>query len=656
MKPWPLVFCFALSAVLPQSPPAAYPTSPAPGAEATGQAKAAEGTKETAKSEEEEAEERERIEAVGRPERIAAAASEPILPPLVPWDGKSRQLMVKQDDPWITPAERSELRTTPSYDETVAWLQKLVAAAPKQLHLLSLGKSPEGREIWLVVATQEKEATPEALRKGGKPTLLAQAGIHAGEIDGKDAGLMLLRDMTVRGTKRDLLDRVNFLFVPIFNVDGHERSTRFGRVNQRGPEVMGWRTTSQNLNLNRDYAKADTPEMKAMLAALNRWSPDLYLDLHVTDGADYQYDITFGFNGGSGHSPAIADWLKKTFQPAVTADLAAAGHIPGSTDVANWIDPIDWRKGIKSWNADVRFSTGYGDVRHLPTVLLETHSLKPYDQRVLGTYVYLESALRVVGKEGGGLRQAAETDRKRRDAIIPLSWDVDPKAPVEKIEFKGINARVVPSAISGNVRLEFTGQPATAMVPYPQQAHVLTSAVRPKAYWIPPAWTEVIERLQTHGIQFERIAQAREVKVAMYRLEEAKFEDKPFEGHIQVKTRPVAENQTLRFAPGSVRVPTDQALGDLAIILLEPASPDSFFQWGFFDQVLQQTEYIEPYVIEPMAERMMAADPKLADEFRKKLATDEAFRSSAERRLEWFYAKTPFRDERWKLYPIGREE
>ncbi|MEO5721711.1 MAG: M14 family metallopeptidase [Chthoniobacterales bacterium] len=535
-------------------------------------------------------------------------------------------------------------------------MQKLVAAAPEQLKLVSLGKSPEGREIWMVVATMEKEFTPDALRKGGKAIVLAQAGIHAGEIDGKDAGMMLLRDMTVRGTKRDLLEHANFLFVPIFNVDGHERRSRFGRVNQRGPEVMGWRTTSRNLNLNRDYAKADAPEMQAMLRALHEWSPDLYLDLHVTDGVDYQYDITFGGNVGSGHSPAISDWLEKTFRPAVTNELNVAGHIPGPVDVPSWIDLLDWRKGIKGWNADPRFSTGYGDVRHLPTVLLETHSLKPYAQRVLGTYVYLEGALRVAGKNGAALRQAIASDRKRRNAQVPLSWDADPKAPVEEIEYKGIESRAVASAISGAVRMEYSGQPASATVPFQRHTHIATSAARPKAYWMPPAWTEVIERLQKHGVQFERIAEAREVKVTMGRLEEAKFASEAFEGHVRVTAKPVAEQRTERFAPGSVRVPTDQALGDLAVVLLEPSSPDSFFQWGFFNEVLQETEYIEPYVIEPMAERMMAAHPKLADEFREKLAKEEAFRASAAARLRWFYEKTPFRDERWKLYPVAREE
>lgn len=511
--------------------------------------------------------------------------------------------MVPKDDPWITPSEKSDLRTTPSYDETFSWLRKLVAAAP-QLKLISLGKSSEGRDLWMVIASKEKHFTPDALRKSGKPIVFAQAGIHAGEIDGKDAGLMLLRDMTVGATKRELLNGANFLFVPIFNVDGHERSSRFSRPNQRGPEVMGWRTTARNLNLNRDYAKADAPEMQAMIRALHQWQPDLYLDLHVTDGADYQYDITFGFNETGGHSPAIASWLEKTFTPALNDGLTAAGHTPGSTNVPNWIDETDWRKGIKTWMSDPRSSNGYGDVRHLPTVLVENHSLKPYDQRVLGTYVLLESALRVCAKSGAALREAIAADRKQRSPSIPLAWEPDPTA-TETMEYQAIETRLAPSEVIGTTRLEFTGTPATARVPIQRHNRVSQSVTRPKAYWIPVAWAHEIAVLQLHGIEFERLREAREVPVTMYRLEDAKFEIEPFEGHVRVSARPVAEGRTERFPAGSVRVPTDQPLGDLAATLCEPASPDSFFQWGRFNEVLQQTEYIEPYVLAPMAERMM---------------------------------------------------
>jgi hypothetical protein len=330
--------------------------------------------------------------------------------------------------------------------------------------------------------------------------------------------------------------------------------------------------------------------------------------------------------------------------------------VPGPADVPNWVDPHDWTKGIRSWMGDPRFSTGYGDVRHLPTVLLETHSLKPYDRRVLGTYVFLESALFIAGKSAAQLREAISSDRKRRNPTIPLRWEVDPKATLGTIDYKAIETRVVPSAISGGLRVEYTGKPVTAKIPFYRQNQPTLTVARPKAYWIPAAWTDAIERLERHGIHFERIEAAREAAVTMYRLEEAKFETEAFEGRVRVSAKPVPQKRTERFAPGSVRVPTDQPLGDLAAILCEPASPDSFFQWGFFNEVLQQTEYIEGYVMEPMADRMLAADPKLTEEFRDKLAKDEAFRASPKERLRWFYTRTPFGDERWKLHPIAREE
>lgn len=248
------------------------------------------------------------------------AAKTAILPPLQPWNGASRQLVVSKNDPWITPAEKSGFRTTPSYDETVAWLQKLVAAAP-ELKMLSIGRSAEGRDIWLVIASKERAFTPDALRATGKPAVLAQCGIHAGEIDGKDAGLMLLRDMTLRDRKT-LLDNANLLFIPILNVDGHERASRFTRINQRGPENGGWRTNAQNLNLNRDYAKLDTTEVRAVVRTLDEWRPDLYIDIHVTDGADYQYDITYGWNSPIPHSPSITRWLNTEFRPLKVNSLS----------------------------------------------------------------------------------------------------------------------------------------------------------------------------------------------------------------------------------------------------------------------------------------------------------------------------------------------
>jgi murein tripeptide amidase MpaA len=579
-----------------------------------------------------------------------SARERAVLPPELPWSGRSEALVVAADHPWVTPAEAGRFESTPRYDETVAWLRRLAAAAP-ELAMVSLGRSPEGRDLWMVVGSADRARTPEALRASGRPTLFVQAGIHAGEIDGKDAGLMLLRDMTVAGTRRELLQGANLLFVPIFNVDGHERFSAFTRVNQRGPREAGWRTTSRNLNLNRDYAKLDAPETRAMVHALHAWDPDLLLDIHVTDGADYQYDVTFGCHGARGWSPRIGAWLESAFMPAVAADLKAMGHVPGPL-IWN-IDDQDLSKGLLAAQGQPRFSTGYADARHLPGVLLENHSLKPYRQRVLGAYVLMESAMKLLAREKVALRHAIEADRARRSDAVALDWKRR-DGPPETLELLAVEWKneTLPG---GKTWPRWTGRPVTLRVPLVRQDAPLATVRRPKAYWIPPAWSDVIDRLQAHGMGVERINEPRVLDLEMYRLQDPKLEAEAFEGHVRVAVRPVTERRRETWPAGSVRVSTDQALGDLAVLLLEPSSPDSFFQWGFFHEVLQPTEYVEAYIMEPTAEAMLAEDPALRAELEAAARADPTLASDAAARRQWLYQRTPFFDERWRLYPVGRE-
>ena len=584
------------------------------------------------------------------PIRGAAAEVQAILPPEIPWKGKSLSLAVAPAHRWATPAEKSRFERTPRYDETVSWLKRLVAAAP-QLRMVSLGRSPEGRDVWMVIASKDRAFTPQALRAAGRPTLFAQAGIHAGEMDGKDAGLMLLRDMTVGGSKRALLDRANFLFVPILSVDGHERFSRYSRINQRGPVESGWRTNARNLNLNRDYGKLDAPEMRAVVAALDRWKPDLYLDLHVSDGLDHQYDVTYIFNGPDAWSPAIARWLEQRWVPPTTRDLEAMGHVPGPyLELREETDPA---RGVAVGIAGIRFSQGYGNARHLPTVIVETHSLKPYAQRVLGTYVLLESTLALIADERDGLRKAIREDEANRPGEVTLDWTFAEKP--EAITFKGVEHRITDSSVSGGKRVEWTGRPVEITAPLHRLDAPKVTARMPSAYWVPAAAADVIERLAVHGIRMERLTQAREVEVELDRFADVTFEPEPFEGRVRVTATATPERRRERFAPGSVRVPTDQPLGVLACLLLEPASPDSFFQTGFFHWTLQRAEYAEGYVVEPIAERMLAESPALRAEFEKALRDDPKLAASRERRLDWFYRRTPYFDERWRLYPVGRE-
>ncbi len=579
---------------------------------------------------------------------------EKLLPPAPSWHGASEALVVGAAHPWVTPAERTGLTDSPSYDETLAWLERLAAASPR-IELQRFGTTAQGRPLYAVLAASP--AAPvglAALAANGKPTVLAQAGIHAGEIDGKDAGLMFLRDLAF-GDRAALLERANFVLIPVFNADGHERASPFNRPNQRGPQRMGWRTTAQNLNLNRDYMKADAPEMQAMLDLLNTLDPALVLDLHVTDGIDYQYDITYGFHGWDqdfAWSPRIAAWLRDTYRPAVDAALAAAGHIPGPLVFA--ANNRDVTQGIGRGPADPRFSNAYGDLRRLPTILVENHSLKPFRQRVLGTHVLLEASLRAAGEHAAALRAAITADRAERTPTVAMNFDRT--VPAGTTPFAGIAHEEYDSPVSGRREVRWLGTSNNYdAIPLSLTQPVLTVA-RPKAYWVPVTHPAVIERLRRHGIRVEEVLAERTLALEFYRLVDPRPAAAPFEGRHVVKlggVRPETRAET--FPVGSVRVPTDQPLGDLAIALLEPQGNDSFFAWGFFPEILQRTEYMEGYVVAPLAEKMLAADPALKAEFETKLAAEAKFRADPAARLRWFYERSPFYDQRHLLYPVGIE-
>jgi len=575
---------------------------------------------------------------------LAADLTAP-LPPVLPWSGASERLVAPTSDPWITPAEARGFDETPSYAATRAWLDRLDAASPL-VSIESFGRSAQGRELYAVRA-----AKPGA---GPKPVLLVQAGIHSGEIDGKDAGLMLLRDIALRG-KDNLLDHADLVFVPIFNADGHERSSPFNRPNQRGPRSQGWRTTAQNLNLNRDYLKADTPEMKAMIGLLRKYQPALYLDLHVTDGTDYQYDITFAFPGWGGyyaHSPSIGRWLDRYYRRAVTAALAGAGHIPGMYVAA--FAERDPDKGIALDPDSPRFSTGYADLARIPSVLVETHSLKPYRQRVLGTYVLVEESLRLVGAEGPQIKSAIAADRSSRPSTEILTWKKAPKPLYVIPDFKGVAHESFRSAASGGKEVRWLGRPVTQPMPVfgqvPDKVVIL-----PEAWWVPATKPEVIALLRLHGIDFETIAEPRTLDLDMVRLAGPELK-KADEGHIPLSAKAYAHARRQEtFPAGSVRVPSAQPLGLLAAAMLEPESKDSLLAWNLYPEILQRTEYIEGYAIAPLADRMLAESPSLKAEFEAKLKSDRKFAADPDARLGWFYERTPYYDERFLLYPVGRE-
>ncbi len=573
------------------------------------------------------------------------------LPPAPEWNGASRSLLRDASDPWVTAFEAdAEHDFSPTYADTRAWFDRLDAASDL-IRIEQFGISPENRPIYAVIASKDGAAFDPA-----KPVLMIQAGIHPGEIDGKDAGMMLLRDIAFYG-KDDLLDRVNLILIPILSVDGHERSGAYSRPNQRGPRIQGWRNTATNQNLNRDYLKMDQPEMRAVRGLILKYRPDLYVDVHVTDGMDYQYDVTYGYNGENGvwsRSPATARWLDDAFKPAMNAALEAQGHIPG--ELVFGVDDENPRAGLSDGGLGERFSNGWGSAAHVPTILIENHSLKPHEQRVLGTYVFIEQALRQLATDGAALRAAVAEDSALRPAEIPTNF-VAVDTPTYTRAFKGITYETWDSPASGRREIRWLGQPDPEIwqVPFFGSRPTLTLQ-RPDAYWVPAHRADIIERLRAHGVQMETLDAPRTVSVEMLRLDDPKLATRANEGHVGVTVTSVTpERRDWTFQPGSVRVPTDQVLGDVVVLMLEPQSSESLFAWGLFPEVLSRVEYIEGYAIAPLAERMMAADPALKAEFEAKLAAEPDFAANGDARLQWFYERTPFYDDRYRLYPVARE-
>lgn len=574
------------------------------------------------------------------------------LPPAPAWSGASRALLRDASDPWVTAFEADAAHDfSPSYADTRAWFDRLDAASDL-IRIEQFGVSPEGRPLYAVIASKDG-----ATLDPSKPVLLAQAGIHPGEIDGKDAGMMLLRDMAFYG-KDGLLDRANLILIPILSVDGHERTGPYSRPNQRGPRNQGWRHTATNQNLNRDFMKLDQAEMQAVMGLIHKYQPDLYVDIHVTDGIDYQYDVTYGYNGEDGvwsRSPAIAKWLDDAFKPEMNAALEAQGHIPGELVFA--IDDRDPKKGMNDGGLGERYSNGWGSAAHVPTILIENHSLKPHEQRVLGTYVFLEEALKVLAEKSQTLRAAINADRALRPAELPANFKGDDQ-PTRMRPFKGILYDTYDSVASGRPELRWLGQPDPELwqVPYFGSSPTLTLK-RPTAYWVPSYRADIIERLKMHGVQMETLAAPRTMAVDMLRLVDPKVSARTNEAHVPITVSEVrTEAKDWTYPVGSVRVPTDQPMGDVAILLLEPQSSESFFAWGMFPEVLNRVEYIEAYAIAPLAEKMLAADPALKAEFEAKLAAEPAFAADGDARLAWFYERTPFYDQRFRLYPVGREK
>ena len=563
-------------------------------------------------------------------------------------------------DNWTTPAEAAQFRTTPSYAQTLAYLQRLQQTAPGKIKLETFGMTPQGRPMTVVIASDDGSFTPDAARAAHKAVVLVQAGIHSGEIEGKDAGLMLLRDIAVSGRYPHLLDHVVLIYIPVYNVDGHEHSSPYNRINQNGPESMGFRGQAQYLNLNRDYIKAEAPETLAWLKLWQTWLPDFLIDIHTTDGADYQYDLTWYTEDPHKFDPVIAAWQRKLMEQAIPA-YEKLGHL--ASIYLEFKDGRDPRKGIENFGSGPRFSTGYAALQNRPGLLIETHMLKSYAVRVHAVYDLLRVVLDDINRNPSGLLTAtsqadADTVARTGDAHaqVPLTFKRDP-APTP-FELKGYAFTQTHSDISNDSWIQYDpNKPVTYRIDNWNGLLPDVSVTPPVAYVVPGEWKTIIDKLDAHGIAYRRIGHPmKEVDATAYRLDQPTWAARPFEGHLMLHSFTLhAHPVEVTLPAGSVIVPMNQRAANVAIELLEPQAPDSLLHWGYLDAIFEAKEFGEPRVLEKLARDMLAKDPKLKAEFAQKLRDDPAFAADSRARLDFFFMRSPwYTVQQVGAYPVLR--
>lgn len=560
--------------------------------------------------------------------------------------------------PLTTVAERSGFLRTGRYDEVIALCDAFAARYPTSVRCDTFGTTPEGRPMKLLVASTSGALSPEAARERGLPVTLIQGGIHAGEIDGKDAGFLALRQLLDGRIAGKPLDRQVFVFVPVFNVDGHERFKAWNRPNQRGPEEMGWRTTAQNLNLNRDYMKADAPEMRAMLKLIQQWDPVVYVDLHVTDGAKFQHDVSIQVEPvNSGDEPLRA--AGRALKQGTLDRLAKQGSLPLAF-YPSFVKGDDPSSGFEDGVATPRFSHGYMQLRNRMGMLVETHSWRTYPYRVRVTRNAVVAVIDQVAAQGSAWRALEQQADARASKLggQTVALDYKPTGPAHVIDFRGYAYTRTPSAISGALMTRYDeSKPQVWKVPLRDSISPSTTATAPRAgYLVPAPWADrVAAKLDAHGVVYQRLnAPLTGLAVEAWRASAIAFSADSFEGHQRLNAEGQWAPAKQNLVAGALFVPIDQPLARLVMGLLEPQAPDAISAWGGMNTAFERKEYMEDYVAEDVARKMLDADPALRETFERKLRDDAAFAKDPQARLEFFYRRHSAWDDRYGLYPVLR--
>ncbi|MCB0474298.1 MAG: M14 family metallopeptidase [Flavobacteriaceae bacterium] len=549
-----------------------------------------------------------------------------------------------------TTFEKSKGTETATYEQIIAFYKKLAATYP-EIEMQTMGPTDSGEPLHIVTLNPDREFNFDTLRKK-KRILLINNGIHPGESDGIDATMMLFRDIT-QG-KLPMPENTVLVTIPVYNIGGALNRNSTTRTNQNGPVAYGFRGNARNFDLNRDFVKCDTKNARSFAGVFHLVQPDVFIDNHVSNGADYQYALTHLFTQHDKLGGELGAYLNDELRPQLEQELTAKNWpITPYVNVFNQVPEV----GFSQFLDYPRYSTGYTTLFNTLGMMVETHMLKPYKQRVEGTYALMKSMIGLIDKDAGKIKELREESLRKYKTgnTYPLDWEID-SSKISTLHFKGYEGSFIDSKITGAKRLKYReDKPFTKDIVYYDHFKPSVEVAIPNAYVIPKGWWPVIELLQINKVEMKRFEKDTTLNVESYRINSYETLKMPYEGHYpHYNTTVIAGNNRVDFRKGDYIIFTDQPAIRYLMETLEPQGPDSFFNWNFFDAVLQQKEHFSPYVWEDMAEKMLKENPALQAEFEHKKQTEPDFAKNWYAQLDWLHKHSDHYEKAHLQYPVYR--
>jgi len=551
----------------------------------------------------------------------------------------------------LTKFETSNGKETPVYSEIIDWWKKLDQRSGK-VKMLTMGMTDAGYPLHLVIVANNGDHNFDNIRKNNKRVILINNGIHPGEPDGIDATMLLVRDIVLN--KYSIPDNIVLAIIPVYNIGGClNRSVNY-RIDQNGPVEKGFRGNSQNLDLNRDFIKCDSKNARAFTEIFHLTDPDVFVDNHVSNGADYQHVMTLLPSQHNKLGGEMGEFMNKNFEPGIyklmkqkSYDLVPYVNVYGDTPDKGWTE---------YWDSP-RYGTGYAALFHSFAFMPETHMLKPYVQRVKATYALMQSFIEFTHQNSEAIKQIRLKARQdiKTQANFPISWKPD-RSKHATITYKGYTAGYKPSEVSGHPRLYYDrSKPFEKEIPFYNQYEPTAFVKKPKAYILPQGWWKVVELLKLNKVQMQPLKKDTVIEVEVYHIEEYKASPRQYEmHHINSDVKVRTSMQKMNFRAGDYLIPMNQAANRFLIETLEPQAQDSYFAWNFFDAILGQKEGYSAYSFEDIAAEYLKKHPELKAKLEEKRAADTSFAKSGSAQLNFVFQNSSYFEPVNMRYPVYR--